>query len=291
MSLGNVLSTLRKVILDHEAKVPEDLAERRMFFSSLDPELDADELDDFCNINPLHLGFYTRTIFGGEANVIGRHLRHSVRCLETWLEGSFDLRKEVAYANKSDPWKGLTTDNLLLCFQNYILERYPEAPPLIRDMLSFEREALKLKRYAGENHVSDLDLSYDELKTLSLNELLDLKFGRAKQSSLLHFTHDILGVIEQRKIKVGRSFICEIPQNEAFYLGSRDREGAVSWTHIEKNLYLLLKEISFKEVLGVEEFAKALQLDNPETEEMELAKRFAALIYVLVLNNSIFLRR
>lgn len=296
MALKDVLSTLRVVLLDDFAALPQEVDQRAQFFREHFPELTPDEVSDFSKIEPKQFEVYTRTIFSGQRSVLKKHFPISFYLMQLhWSDvyqhnfSAFELVKRV-HANH--PWRGNSTTSLIESFTSFLANDNPlllEAAPHLLDIVRIEHLALELRRALEQ----DLEPSADWLQVSNLNvsEFLNVTYSPSETLRFVEFEYDVLPLYRNFHQNAAaqadaKQILPPVPRQKVCAIGVRRFDLAVRWLAVEPSVYAVLQD-------GADELntlAEAVIEELPGQSEEAKFQEFVKLVHRLVVNEVICLR-
>jgi hypothetical protein len=181
MSLHEVLLATRDLILE-SPNLPTTVAERLLFIRNHFPKLSPAERADFAQIEPARWQIYTKSIFIGERELLKKRFPLTFALLSRHYEAvlgkpfrPYDFVFELSHKR---PWRTNKNLEFFSNFRDHITYDFPEFTtqlPYLSEVVQLELDRYQLLRHISETfHVRE-NLSIDQIRELTVDELLGLK--------------------------------------------------------------------------------------------------------------------
>lgn len=295
MALKDVLSTLRVVLLDDFAALPEDSDKRKQFFRENFPKLSDEEVRDFSIIDPKQFAVYTKTIFSGQRSVLKKHFPITFFLIEKyWPNGyqqNFSAYELVKRVHASRPWRGNSTASLIESFATFLSKDNPQllaSVPYLLEIVKIEQITLELRRALEQDQTSTSEWS--DICALNVSEFLSIEFCLSPTLRFVTFEFDILALY--RDFHQNSSWVTDcdllptVALKEVHAIGVRRFDLAVRWLAVERDLFTVLQD----EVDDLNALAEAVFEQLPGQSEEAKFQEFVKLVHRLVINEVILLR-
>lgn len=296
MALKDVLSTLRVVLLDDFASLPQEIDQRLQFFREHFPALSDNEVLDFAKIEPKQFEVYTRTIFLGQRSVLRKHFPLTFCLMQAYWQDvyqqSFSAFELVKKIHARHPWRGNSTSSLIESFARFIAnDNQPllAAVPWLLDVVNLEQQSLELRRSLVSEQEQTID--WAAVCRLSVAEFLNVEFSLSQALRFVEFKYDVLSLYRSfHDSGASHSYSAQdlpaILQKKVYAIGVRRFDLAVRWLSVEENLFAVLQE-------GADDLntlAEAVIESLSGQSEEEKFQDFVKLVQRLVVNEVIYLR-
>lgn len=198
MALAAVLSAMREIILNLDP-LQGDSKEKDKFLESRFPDLSKEEREDLAKIPTEKFEIYTRSVFGGERNLLKNLFPMTfARLIAVWMDKYSLVLNEIEFVRRLHqrrPWRGNATVTIADNFVQSIRHDFPEllalAPELV-DMGRIEQIALEVKRHISPN-LSELSVLSDaRISQLTVAELLNQELHFAECIQFETFQFDVI---------------------------------------------------------------------------------------------------
>lgn len=282
MALNDVLSAVRRLILDEEAPtgtVDERQADLRQRF----PELSDTEIADLAVIPPKQLSVYTDLVFAGERELLRwafpvtfpvlHRLWPTVEDDPNYGEADFELVREI---HRFRAWKIGSTRMLAKNMADYIAERrrdWVDGWGGLLDLIDCERVEIDVF-YAPDVDHPPMDLS--SLADVSVEQFMGIEVALPEFAALKTYAYDVLSV--QTHWREHDNLPDELPvASRTLCCCSRNPHSFdAQWVRLSPAGYAALKMMKPNRAYHVESLAESFVDASSETERSDEQALFAS---------------